>query len=122
MQKTKAREAEIVLPWEKAGNSEISNSDNAKQVVGHQKDVAGLGFNSVPNYYGRLDHKTNRIGGSPPVIDMKKIQTSNSTNVVCEVVLTLFTQYLLHCNLRRDDYSHVIFRVNINVLFIFIEL
>ncbi|KAK4036667.1 cytokine receptor isoform X2 [Daphnia magna] len=85
VQKTKAREAEIVLPWEKAGNSEISNSDNAKQVVGHQKDVAGLGFNSVPNYYGRLDHKTNRIGGSPPVIDMKKIQTSNSTNVTKEV-------------------------------------
>ncbi|KAI9551931.1 hypothetical protein GHT06_022268 [Daphnia sinensis] len=85
VQKTKAREAEIVLPWEKAGNSDISNSDNAKQVAGHQKEVAGLGFNSVPNYYGRLDHKINRIGGSPPVIDMKKIQTSNPTNVTKEV-------------------------------------
>ena len=77
VQKTKAREAEIVLPWEKSGNSEITSGENVKQVAGHTKDIAGLGFNtSKANYYGRLDHKINRTANSPPVTDMKKLQTS----------------------------------------------
>jgi hypothetical protein len=85
VQKTKAREAEIVLPWEKTGNSEITSGENVKQVAGHTKDIAGLGFNtSKANYYGRLDHKINRTANSPPVTDMKKLQQTSShpTNAV----------------------------------------
>ena len=87
MQKTKAREAEIVLPWEKTGSSEIPSSENAKQVAGHTKDIAGLGFNtSKANYYGRLDNKINRIANSPPVTDMKKLQTSHPANAVRNIL------------------------------------
>lgn len=87
VQKTKAREAEIVLPWEKAGNSEIS-STATKQVGGHPKDVTGLGFNSVANYYGRLDHKMDRITASPPSINMKKLQTVHQDSAVSLYFLT----------------------------------
>lgn len=91
MQKTKAREAEIVLPWEEIGSSEIPSGDNAKQVAGHTKDIAGLGFNtSKANYYGRLDHKVNRIANSPPVTDLKKLETSSSTNAVRKIYICFF--------------------------------
>ena len=76
MQKTKAREAEIVLPWEKAGNSEISSLEGAKQVAGHPKDIGGFGFNSKANYYGQLEHKMGRITNPAPVIIMEKLQNT----------------------------------------------
>ena len=92
MQKTKAREAEIVLPWEKTGGSEIPSGDNAKQVVGHTKDIAGLGFNtSKANYYGRLEHKINRIANSPPVTDIKKLQTTNPVDTVRDILFHFFS-------------------------------
>lgn len=94
VQKTKAREAEIVLPWEKTGSSEIPSGDNAKQVAGHTKDIAGLGFNtSKANYYGRLDPKVNRIANTPPVTDIKKLQTSPATNAVRNIFLSFFKKF-----------------------------
>lgn len=85
VQKSKARETDIILPWEKDGNNEISSAVGNKQVGGHPKDISELAFNSnsVANHYGRLDHnKMDRIGGSPPVIDMIKLRTVQEDSAV----------------------------------------
>ena len=82
VQKAKARGTVIVMPWENIDGSGGS-SGIVKQMANSTKDTpGGLGFNSATNHYGRLDSKTNRIGGSPPVIDMKKLHSSNQENPV----------------------------------------
>lgn len=92
VQKTKARKTDIVLPWENDGQNEISSSVGTK-VGGNPKDISGLAFNSVANYYGRLDHnKMDRIGGSPPVIDMKKLRTVQEDSAVSSHFEHLFAR------------------------------
>lgn len=84
-QKTKAQKAEIELPWDVTGNTDAvmtTMGSGGKQVAGHPKDVVGLGFKPMANFYGRLEQKTDRISGSPHVIDMKKLQNSEHENAV----------------------------------------